>query len=103
MMSQEGAPILAGKHSSQVCIYAMEYRQLVTTCTYTNLSQKNTLNRTRLLFSLRQHTTSNVPVLSQGMFCNLVLGLPKWRASTSGSRRPGSAADFWSDLSNKQN
>ena len=32
------ALILAGKHSSQVHICAMEYRQLVRTCTYANLS-----------------------------------------------------------------
>ena len=35
----------------------MEYRQLVTTCTYANLSQINAHHRTRILFSLQQHTT----------------------------------------------
>ena len=56
-VTQEGAPIIAGKHSSQVHICAIEYQQLFKTCTYTNLSWINTLNRTYVLFSLRQHTT----------------------------------------------
>ena len=48
---------LASKHSSWVHICAMEYWQLVTTCTYAKLSQINTHNRTCVLFGLPQHTT----------------------------------------------
>ena len=51
---------LAGKHSSQVHICAMEYWQLVTTCTYANLSRINAHHRTRLLFGLWQQTTSGL-------------------------------------------
>ena len=37
-VTQEGAPILASMHSYRVHICATEYRQLLTTCTYANLS-----------------------------------------------------------------
>ena len=55
-VTPEGGLILAGKHSSQVHICAMEYWQLVTTCACANLSQINANHRSEL-FSLRQHTT----------------------------------------------
>ena len=41
---------LAGKHSSQMHICAIEYWQLVTTCIYTNLSQINIINRIFLYY-----------------------------------------------------
>ena len=59
-ITQEGAPILAGKHSSQVHICAKEYWQLVTTSTHANLSRMNNLNRTHVLFGLQQHTTARL-------------------------------------------
>ena len=43
---------------TKVYICATEYKQLGKTCTFANLSRINTLNRIRILFSLRQHTTS---------------------------------------------
>ena len=42
---------LAGKLSSWVHICAMEYRQLVTTCTYANLSWINAHQRTHVCYS----------------------------------------------------
>ena len=48
---------LVGAHSSWVHICALEYRQLVMTCSYANLSRINTRHRTLLLFALQQQTT----------------------------------------------
>ena len=48
----------SGQSFFLVRICATEYWQLVTTCTYANLSRVNTLNITLLFFSLRQHTTN---------------------------------------------
>ena len=42
-----------GQAFSWVHICAMEYQQLVKTCTYSNLSQINALHRTHVLFSLQ--------------------------------------------------
>ena len=48
-VTKEGPPIQAGKHSFWVHICTTEYRQLVTTWTYANLSWINTLNWTCVL------------------------------------------------------
>ena len=49
LVLNKGASIIPG------CAFVL-YQHWVTTCTYANLSGINTLNRTRLLFILRQHT-----------------------------------------------